>query len=160
MDVFLIIAAGILVVLGFLGCILPVLPGAPLSYLGVLLLHFTSYAPFSNEFLIFWAVVVIVVQILDYYIPVWGTKRFGGSRWGSIGSAIGVIIGLFLGPWGIILGPFAGAVIGELLYGRASGEALKAGLGSFIGFLAGTVVKLIVAGFLIFYYVKALITMW
>ena len=159
MDIFLIIVAGILVVLGFLGCILPVLPGVPLSYIGILLLHFTSKVQFSTQFLIIWAVIVVVIQVLDYFIPILGTKKFGGSKWGAWGSAIGVVVGLFFGPWGIILGPFLGAVVGELLSGRASQDALKAGFGSFIGFLVGTVTKLIVSGFLIYYYIEALVTM-
>lgn len=159
MDIFLIIVAGLFVLTGFIGCILPVIPGVPLSYIGILLLHFTSKIQFSTEFLVIWAIVVIVVQILDYYVPVWGTKRFGGSKWGSIGSAIGVVIGLFFGPWGIIIGPFVGAVIGELLSGRATREAIKAGFGAFIGFLVGTAAKLIVSGFFIYYYVEALIKM-
>lgn len=160
MDIFLIIVAGILLILGFAGCILPILPGVPLAYIGILLLHFTSEVQFSTQFLIIWAVIVVIVQVLDYYIPIWGTKRFGGSKWGTVGSAIGVIAGLFFGPWGIILGPFAGAVIGELLSGRASADAVKAGFGSFVGFLLGTVAKLVVCGFLIYYYIKELILLF
>lgn len=159
MDIFLIIIAGLLLLIGFLGCVLPVIPGVPLSYVGILLLHFTDKIQFSTEFLITWAIIVVVIQVLDYYIPIWGTKKFGGSRWGTIGSAIGVVAGLFFGPWGIILGPFVGAVVGELLSGRASREAIKAGFGSFVGFLIGTVAKLIISGFLIYYYVEALIKM-
>ena len=157
MDVFLIIVAGILLLVGFAGCILPVIPGVPLSYIGILILHFTDKVQFSTEFLIAWGIITIVIQVLDYYIPIWGTKRFGGSRWGTIGSAIGVVGGLFFGPFGIILGPFVGAVVGELLSGRASKDAVKAGLGSFVGFLVGTVAKLIISGFLIYYYIEALI---
>ena len=157
MDIFLIITAGILLIIGLIGCVLPVIPGVPLSYVGILLLHFTSNVQFSAVFLIVWAVIVIVVQVLDFYIPVWGTKRFGGSRWGTIGSLIGIVVGLFFAPWGIIIGSFAGAVIGELLSGRASQDALKAGFGTFVGFLLGTVAKLTVSVFLIYYYVEALI---
>lgn len=157
METFLIILAGLLLIVGLLGCILPVLPGTPLSYLGLLVLHFTDKVQFSTLFLVLCALAVVVVQLLDYYIPIWGTKRFGGSRWGTIGSAIGLFAGFFLGPWGIILGPFAGAFLGEWLSGRDSTQALKAGLGSFVGFLAGTVIKLVVAGLFIYYYVEALI---
>lgn len=159
MDIFLIIIAGVLLIIGLLGCILPIIPGTPLSYLGILLLHFTSKVDFSFKFLITWAIIVIIIQLLDYYIPIWGTKKFGGSKWGAWGSAIGVVVGLFFGPWGIIICPFLGAVIGELLSGRVSSEAFKAGFGSFVGFLVGTIAKLIVSGFLIYYYIEALITM-
>ena len=158
MNVFLIIIAGILLIIGLTGCVLPVIPGVPLSYVGILLLHFTENVQFSVTFLIVWAVIVIVVQVLDFYIPVWETKRFGGSRWGTIGSLTGIIVGLFFAPWGIIIGSFVGAVIGELLSGRASQDALKAGLGAFVGFLLGTVAKLTVSVFLIYCYVEALIS--
>lgn len=157
MDIFLIIVAGLLLVIGFLGCILPVIPGVTLSYIGILLLHFSSKVEFSSQFLIGWGIAVIVVQLLDYVIPIWGTKKFGGSKYGIWGSTIGMIFGLFFGPWGIVLGPFVGAVIGEIMGGKASAEAIKAGFGTFVGFLLGTLSKLIVAGFLIYYYVEAII---
>jgi len=157
MDIFLIVVAGILVLVGFLGCILPVVPGVPLSYFGILLLHFTDRFHFSTQFLVVWAIIVVAIQVLDYYIPIWGTKRFGGSRWGMIGSAIGVVAGMFFGPLGILFGPFVGAITGELLSGRANREAIKAGFGSFVGFLAGTIIKLIASGFFIYYYVEALV---
>jgi len=157
MDIFLIIVAGLLLLIGFAGCILPILPGVPLSYIGIILLHLTERVQFSTSFLITWGIIVVIVQLLDFYIPVWGTKFFGGGRWGKIGSATGIIVGLFFGPLGIILGPFFGAVLGELLSGRASQDAIRAGFGAFIGFLAGTVTKLIVSGFLIYYYIEALV---
>jgi len=157
MDAFLIILSGLFLLLGFIGCIMPFLPGAPLSYLGILLLHFTSNVQFSTEFLILWAILVILVQALDYVIPIWGTKKFGGSKSGVWGSMLGLIVGLFFGPIGIILGPFVGAVMGELLTGRNKAEAFRAGFGSFVGFLLGTISNLIVSGFLIYYFVEALI---
>lgn len=157
MDIFLILLSGIFLIIGSLGCILPVLPGAPLSYLGILLLHCSTKAEFSTEFLILWAIVVIIVQVLDYYIPIWGTKKFGGSRYGVWGSTIGMVFGIFFGPLGIIAGPFIGAFIGELLAGKNSKIAIKSAFGSFVGFILGTISKLIVAGMLIYYYVNALI---
>ena len=159
MDVLLIILGGLCLLIGFIGCVLPILPGTPLAYVGILLLHFTSKVQFSTEFLIFWAAMVVLVQVLDYFIPIWGTKRFGGTKGGVWGSAIGMIVGMFFGPWGIILGPFLGAVIGELLSGKIAAEAIKAGFGSFVGLLLGTISKLIVSGFLIFYFVKELISL-
>lgn len=157
MDIFLIILGIILLIVGFLGCILPIIPGPPLCYIAILILELTEKVDFSTQFLIIWAAIVIAIQIIDYFIPIWGTKRFGGSRWGTVGSAIGIIIGMFFAPWGIIAGPFIGAVVGELLAGNESRIAFKAGFGSFIGFLFGTVGKMTVCGFLIFYYARALI---
>lgn len=159
MDIFLIILAGLLLIIGLLGCIMPILPGVPLCYVGILLLHFTSKIQFSTTFLVVWAVIVVAIQVLDYFIPIWGTAWFGGSRWGTLGSVVGIVVGMFFGVGGIVIGPFIGAVIGELLTGRAIMPALKAGFGSFVGFMAGSVSKLVVAGFLIFYYIRALIQM-
>lgn len=157
MDIFLIILAGLFLAVGFFGCFVPMLPGTPLSYLGIILLHLSSAVEFSMQFLVLWAVIVIAVQVLDYFIPVWGTKRFGGSKLGVWGSMVGVIIGLFLGPLGIVAGAFVGAFVGELLAGKTSRKAINAAFGAFVGFMLGTILQLIVAGFLIFYYVKALI---
>ncbi len=157
MDLFLIIVAGILIVIGFLGSILPVLPGPPLSYVGLLVLHFTDKVQFSTNFLIYWAIIVILIQVLDAFIPIWGTKKFGGSKQGMWGSTIGILVGMFFGPIGIVFGPFIGAFIGELSANKNNTEALKAAFGAFIGFVVGTVSKLIIAGFMIYYYVEALI---
>ncbi len=157
MDIFLIILAGILLVLSVLGNILPGLPGTPLGYVSFLLLQLTDKAPFSTTFLLIWAAIVIAVQVLDYVVPAWGTKKFGGTKYGVWGSTIGLIIGLFMGPWGIILGPFIGAVVGEMIQGKGTSDALRAGFGSFMGLLAGTIIKMICSGFMIYYYVEALI---
>ncbi|NLK48956.1 MAG: DUF456 domain-containing protein [Bacteroidales bacterium] len=151
MDTLLIILAFILIIIGILGSILPVLPGVPVSYVGILLLHFTEKVQFTTQFLIFWLVMVILVQVLDYLVPIWGTKKFGGSKRGIWGCAIGMVVGLFFGPWGIILGPFLGAIVGELSGGKQTQSAIKAGFGSFIGFLLGVISKLIVGGFLLYY---------
>ena len=157
MDVLLFILAGLFIVAGTAGSVLPVLPGVPLGYAGLLLLQLTDRVQYSAAFLLAWAAVVVAIQVLDYYIPVWGTKRFGGTRAGTVGSTVGIVAGLFLGPWGVVLGPFAGAVLGELLAGRTGREALRAGFGSFVGFITGTLAKLVVCGFFVFYYVKAVL---
>ena len=157
MDLFLIITAGFLLIVGLLGAILPILPGIPLSYGGILLLHFTEKYQFQTSFLILWAIIVVIIQILDYYIPIWGTKKFGGSQSGIRGSIIGLLFGVFLGPFGIIFGPFMGALIGELIAQKPTQEALKAAFGAFIGFIVGTVSKLVVAGMLIYYYIITII---
>lgn len=170
MDIFLIILGAICLLLGIIGCVAPVLPGVPLSYVGLLLLHFTDRVQFSWQFLTIWAVIVVVIQLLDYFIPAWGTKKFGGSKYGVWGSTIGLVVGLFMGPWGIIIGPFLGAVVGELIYFNRHPQntitqskntnfnrALRAGFGSFVGLLTGTLVKVICCGVMIVYFVKELI---
>ena len=155
---------------GIAGCILPVLPGVPLAYGGLVLLHFTDKVDFSWQFLTIWCVVTVVVQVLDYFIPAWGTKKFGGSKWGVWGSTIGLFVGLVMGPMGIVIGPFLGAVIGELMYFNRHpqttdtqvpnsnfNKALRAGFGSFIGLLAGTLLKLVCCGWMAVEFVKVLV---
>ncbi len=159
MDFVLIGFGIILMLIGLIGCVLPFVPGPPLNYVGLLLLHFTGRYHFSAEFLVLWAIITAVVYGLDLIIPVWGTKKFGGSKYGIWGSVIGLLAGfLFFPPFGIIIGPFAGAVVGELIAGKDSGAALKSGFGSFVGFITGTVLKLIVSGMMTWYFVKELIS--
>lgn len=143
----------ILILGGLVGCIIPGLPGPPLSYIGVLLLQLGPEKPFEWKFLLTWGLVTVVVTALDYVVPVLGTKKFGGSRRGVWGSVIGLFAGMFFfPPLGIIIGPFVGAILGELTGGKNTEEAFKAGFGSFIGFLTGTVLKLVVSGMLTFYF--------
>jgi uncharacterized protein YqgC (DUF456 family) len=157
-DYVLAAIGGIMMIVGILGCILPVLPGPPLSYAGLLLLHFTKYADFSATFLITWGCVVIIVSVLDYVVPIWGTKKFGGSKSGMWGAGIGLVVGIFfLPPMGIIIGPFAGAIIGEALTGKNTSDSFRAGLGSFLGLLVGVGIKLASSIIMTFYFVKELI---
>jgi uncharacterized protein YqgC (DUF456 family) len=132
----------------------PVLPGPPLSYLGLVVLHFTKFADFSKTLLIILAAIVVVVSILDYIVPVWGTKKFGGSKYGTRGATVGLIIGLFLGPLGIVIGPFIGAVVGELIFKDDMKYAIRAGFGSLLGFLTGIGLKLATSFVITFYFVR------
>ncbi|MGQ9620422.1 MAG: DUF456 domain-containing protein [Bacteroidales bacterium] len=155
---YLVLAAGIfLMILGLIGCLVPVLPGPPISYAGILLLHFTKFGNFSKGTLIILAAVAIAVTILDYLVPIWGTRKFGGSKYGMRGATVGLIIGLFLGPAGIILGPLIGAIVGELIFKDDIKYAMKAGIGSLLGFLTGIGLKLAASFVMTFYFVKELI---
>ncbi len=157
MDYVLVGLGVIFILSGILGCVAPIIPGPPLSYIGLLLLHFTKWYSFSTRFLIIWLIVTVVVYALDFIVPAWGTKKFGGSNRGIWGSIIGLVIGMFVfPPIGIIVGPFVGAVIGELSTGKESGAALKSGFGSFMGFLTGTLLKLIASGIMTWYFFKVL----
>lgn len=156
-DYILLIFAIILMILGIIGCLLPVLPGPPLSYLGIILLHFSRFADFSSTLLITFAVITVVVTILDYIVPVWGTKKFGGSKYGTRGATVGLIIGFFLGPLGIIIGPLFGAVVGELIFKDDMKYAIRAGFGSLLGFLTGIGLKLAASFAMTFYFVKELL---
>jgi hypothetical protein len=156
-DYILLILGIFFMVAGIIGCLVPVLPGPPLSFLGLLFLHFTRFGHFSNPTLIILGVLAVVVTILDYIVPVWGTKRFGGSKYGTRGALIGLITGFFLGPLGIIIGPLIGAFIGEMIFKDDMNYALKAGFGSLIGFLMGIGLKLAASAIMTFYFVKEMI---
>ena len=140
LDIILIILGSLCLIVGLLGCILPIIPGPPISYAGLLLLHITDKAQFSTSQLLIWLFLVVIVQVLDYFTPMIGSKYSGGSKWGSWGCLIGSIVGIiFLGPWGIVR------------------DALKSGIGALIGFLVGTVFKVVVCGYFVWCFVKALI---
>ena len=156
-DIILVILGLCFLVGGVIGCIIPALPGPPLSYVALLLLQVTRFADFSVKFLVIAAIVTVIVTVCDYILPVWGTRKWGGSRAGTIGSVIGLLVGLFFSPVGIIVGPFTGAVVGELIAGRNSDAALRSGFGSFMGFIMGTVMKLTVCMVFSYYYLKELI---
>ena len=134
MDILLIILGILCLIVGLAGCILPMISGPPVAYAAV-----------------------VLVQILDYFVPMLGSKYSGGSRWGTRGCLIGTIVGLFFMPWGIILGPFLGAFAGELMGGSKTDQALKSGLGSLLGFLLGTVVKCVMCAYFCWEFVKALV---
>ncbi|MBT8252914.1 MAG: DUF456 domain-containing protein [Bacteroidia bacterium] len=156
MDIFLIILGAFFMILGLIGSFLPVLPGPLTSWIGLLFLHLTEAVPMNWSFLIFTLIIALGIWVLDYFIPAMGTRKFGGSRAGMIGTTIGLLIGLFfLGPFGIIIGPFLGALVGELINKSDSRTAVKAAFGSFLGFLTSAFIKFIVAIiFLGFFIVK------
>jgi len=146
MDIFLTIIGFAFILLGLAGSILPILPGPPFSWIGLLFLHMTEAVPSDTSFLIITLIIALLIFALDYIIPAIGTKKFGGSRAGMIGTTLGLIIGLITPiPAGIIIGPFVGAYIGELTNKSDSKTALKAAFGSFLGFVTGTLLKFIVA---------------
>jgi len=160
MNIVLVIFAFIFLVAGLLGSVLPVLPGPPLSFLGLLLLQWSGFGKFDPSFLIVWAVITAAVTITDYFLPAWLTKRFGGSRKAVIGSVLGLVLGMvFFAPFGIIIGPFLGALAGELMNDRKAGfeKALKVAFGAFLAFIVGTGAKLFIGISLLFYAIKAVI---
>lgn len=156
MDI-LIFLAFACITIGIFGAVLPILPGLPICYLGLLCLHWSNKVEFGTNFLIFWAIIVLLVTLLDYFTPIWGTKRFGGSQRGVWGCSIGMVVGMFFSPLGIILAPFLGAVIGELTLGYDFKKALKAGFGAFLGFFTGIIAKLIVGGFILYYAIQSIL---
>lgn len=135
-------------IVGILGSFLPVLPGPPLSWIGLLLLYLTSAIPNNWLFLSITLAVALLVLALDYIIPALGTKKYGGSKYGVVGTTLGLLVAIIfpiLGIFGIIIWPFVGALVGELINKSSSKTAVKAAFGSFLGFLTGTFIKFLVA---------------
>lgn len=158
LDGVLISAGGIFIVVGILGCFLPFLPGPPLSYAGLILLQLSSKQPFTVSLLSVFAALTVFVVLLDYVVPVYGTKKFQGSKFGIWGCAVGMILGIiFFAPLGIIIGPVLGAFTGEVLRGQKAGQAVKSALGSFIGFMAGVFIKLVLSVTMAYHFVIVLI---
>ena len=156
MTIFLITLAVVCLLTGLAGCVIPVLPGPPISYLGILFLHFSKEYDYSLTTLLVLLALVIVVTVLDYVIPMLGSKYLGAGKWGSAGSFIGTIIGLFFLPWGLIVGPFLGAFIGEKISGKGWHDAFVAGTGSLVGFIVGTLIKVLLCLYMIWIFIEAL----
>lgn len=137
------LGALLLVILGFVGMVVPALPG-PLLVLGGLML-----AAWADDFgrvgwvtLLILSGLALLAMVLDMIAGALGAKRYGASRAAITGSLIGAVVGIFFGPLGLLLGPFAGAVAGELLSGRGASQAGLSGWGATLGMLLGTVAKI------------------
>lgn len=149
---------GLVMVIGILGSILPVLPGLPLVFGALLLAKILGYSSISWWLISFFGFLTVLGLVLDYLIPMATTKKFGGSRYGLIGLTIGFVVGLIFAPVGlfsIIVMPFLGALVGELIYDRKSHHrALKAASGSVIGYFLsivyGLTVSFLMFGFYLF----------
>ncbi|MCR4565260.1 MAG: DUF456 domain-containing protein [Bacteroidales bacterium] len=154
MDILEIFAI-ILGLLGIIGSVVPALPGPPLSWLGLLLLYLGDGCP--TKLLLIWLGITLIVTVLDYLMPMWTTKLAGGHKEASWGAVIGLFVGIFLTPIGMLAGSLLGAFIGEFLFARNDVEkSVKAALGAFLSFVLGTGIKLIACG-MMFYYILRLI---
>lgn len=151
----LIVLAFILCVLGIIGSIVPGMPGPPLSWVGLLciyLSHRMGGSDMTMTFLLIWLGITIIVTILDYIVPAKVTKLAGGSKAGSRGAMIGMIIGIFFTPLGMIPCSLIGAFLAEMFQeNKQAGDALKSALGCFLGFLIGTGMKLLASGMMMYY---------
>jgi uncharacterized protein YqgC (DUF456 family) len=156
--IILIILGVICLIIGIIGCVVPGLAGPPFSFLALILLSIAKrWEPFSPTFLIVMAAMTIIVTALDYIVPAAGAKKYGASKFGFWGAVIGMIVGIiYIPPLGMIIGAFIGAFVGELLIGKQSSAALKAGWGVFVGVMVGILLKLIASGVMTFYFIKAL----
>ncbi len=171
MDLFLVIIAFIFLAAGLAGAVLPAIPGPPLSFAGIMILGSTSYISFSESFYFITALLALVIVLVDYFVPIYGTRLFGGTKAGMRGSTIGLVLaviilpllGITMGPFGLtglLIGPFLGAYIGEKLAGMDEKKAWRSAIGSFLGFVAGTVLKIVYSLIMIFIALRKLILLW
>lgn len=146
MNIIWVAIALVMMFLGLAGTLIHLVPGTPLIYAGYLFYGFASgWKYYGIAAMILWGVVTGLTVLLDFYVGAIGAKKYGGTRWGIIGSIVVGIIGLvFFSFPGLIIGTFAGAVAGELVTGRPHAQAFKAGWGALVGFLAGVLVKIVV----------------
>ena len=163
MEYLIYLLAIVFIIVGIVGDVVPGLPGVPISYAAMLLIHFFTGINYSSETLVIYGIICVFITILDYFVPIWGTKKFGGTKAGVRGSTMGLVIGvvvlpilgIVIGPFGLIgilAGPFFGAYIGEKMGGVDDRLAWRSAFGSFVGFVAGTLLKVvysIVVGFVV-----------
>ena len=158
MSIVIIILAVLAGIIGIAGSILPGLPGPPISWAGLLILHIWGNGtnadgnPMTTKFLLIWLAITIVVCIIDYVVPAYFTRITGGSKAAGRGAIIGLIVGMFVPPVGIILGTLGGAFLAEFLVSRKDGwESTKSAIGALLGFFFGTGIKLIASGLMMYY---------
>lgn len=154
MEFVLILSGIICIIIGIIGCIFPAVPGPPLSYAALILLQLAKEEPvFSKSFLVRFAILTIIVSLIDYFLPLLGAKLYGTTKYGIWGVIIGMMVGIiFFPPFGMILGIFIGAIIGELIAGKENSMALKAGMVTFIGSMAAVLIKLSLSLVMAFYF--------
>jgi len=160
MLTFIIIICSILIIVGLAGCIVPALPGPPLSFAAILILaaYQGFVPPLTSKLIATMLMLTVVVTALDYVIPATGAKTYGSSRWGIWGSILGMIFGIiYFPPLGMIIGAFLGAVAVELLIGKSLKQAVRAGWGVFVGTLFGTALKFIASGVMTYYFIRAIV---
>lgn len=148
------IVASTFFIAGMLGTVLPILPGAPLLILGMIIYgFFESFAHLTWQFFIGQILLMSFVFGVDYLTSIWGIKKYGGSKTAVLGSILGAFIGLFImGPLGILLGPFMGAIVGEFIFCKDINRAIKAGIGTLVGFLGGALIKLVIQSLMIIWF--------
>ena len=143
-TILLVVLGAALLLVGFVGCVLPVLPGPPIAWLALLAIApLEGWRTLSTLELVGTGSLAAVATLLDFVVPAWGARRYGASRPGVWGSALGMLVGMIVfPPWGMFVGAAAGAVLGELLAGRRGSEAVRAAWGTLVGTMGGILVKL------------------
>ncbi len=156
MTTLIVIFSVLLLILGLIGSVLPIIPGPPVSFIGLLLLHLFTPFFLSEDLLIYFALAAAIITFLDYWLQIYSVKIFGGGRASTTGVIIGIIFGVFLfPPFGVVVGPFIGAYVGAIIESDFDLiKSFKIAFGSLIGFLGGTVLKFIYCSYVIWEYVS------
>ncbi|RUM92142.1 MAG: DUF456 domain-containing protein [Thermodesulfatator sp.] len=148
----------ILLITGIAGMILPGLPGAVLVWLGIVAYGFLNpHVHWSITFFLMEGMLALLTYVVDYLATIWGVAKFKGTKAGAIGAVLGMFFVFIIGPPGLIIGPFLGAVTGELIAGGEMRQALTSGFGTFVGFLIATFVRLLICGIMISWFVAKVI---
>ena len=158
MDLLIIVLASLFILLGIIGSFIPIIPGPLTSWSGLLILSFSSSITISPFFLVLSFIIALFIFIIDNIISILGAKKFGGGKGSVIGSSIGLILGIiFLGPFGLLFGPFTGAFLGELYMNQDNKKgALRAAIGALLGFITGVSLKFMISLAFCFYFLKSL----
>ncbi|WP_457573719.1 DUF456 domain-containing protein [Desulfolithobacter sp.] len=142
------------IVAGFVGVLLPVLPGTVMIFCGFLLYGFiTGFDGLPLSFFIGQLTLVGLSYLVDFLATALGVRMYGGSKAAAWGAVLGSLLVFVIGPLGILVGPLLGAIAGELLMGEEVRQALHAGLGSFLGFIGGTLAKLVICTIMVAWFV-------
>ncbi len=143
LEILLWLAALFFVAAGFIGLALPALPGAPLLFIGLLAAAWAeNFVYVGTITLLVLGIIAVLTYVIDFAAGAFGAKKFGASRRSVIGAIIGSVVGIFFGIPGLVIGPFAGAVLGELTVKPDIVAAGRAGVGATIGLAIGTAAKL------------------
>ncbi len=143
-DSWLIVLVLLLCLIGIVASLVPTIPGGLINYIALLLIYY-KYNSFSKTFLIVWAVIMVLAIVIDYFMPVWFAKKYGFTMYRLWFSLIGMVIGIFFTPVGMVLGMLIGALAGEIIGGREKVTAIKKGIARFAGTMLSIVLKLIVS---------------
>ncbi len=153
-QIIALVVAALFFFVGLAGTLLPLLPGAPLIWFGMLV--YGLIAGFGNlgfSFFLIQALLVLAIMGVDYLFTAMGSRYFGGSKAAPWGAAGGLLIGLFFFPIGLLIGPFLGAALADLIFGRSTDQAIKAGIGASLGFWSALPIKLVLEAAMITWFV-------
>ncbi len=144
MDLFLIIISSLLIILGMVGSFMPIIPGPLTSWFGLFIFNLIPTAEINSTILVITFIIAVIIFILDYLIPIYGSKYFGATKYGIIGASIGLVVGILSPiPFGILIGPIFGALIGELMFNNDLKKSIKSSIGVLIGFVASSLIKFV-----------------